>query len=181
MPATHDERPSVLYVSWDGLLDPLGRSQVVPYLTRLARRSCSIWVASLEKSGFDPRMREVVEAELASAGVRWTHGSYLGQGGPRAALSGARLLVDLWRDPDLRSVSILHGRGYPASAICCLLRRRRPKAGPGGRTAPPSKTGWSNIGMMNPGRPDTRSGKAGEFQAKVPGNAGNRNEYRRDD
>src|SRR4051794_20204501 len=40
---------SVLYITYDGLTDPLGRSQVLPYLTGLAERGHRITVLSCEK------------------------------------------------------------------------------------------------------------------------------------
>jgi hypothetical protein len=39
----------VLYVTYDGLLDPLGSSQVVPYVLGLAARGVEIDVLSFEK------------------------------------------------------------------------------------------------------------------------------------
>ena len=39
----------VLYISYDGLLDPLGQSQVVPYVRELARRGVALTVISFEK------------------------------------------------------------------------------------------------------------------------------------
>ena len=39
----------VVYVSYDGALDPLGASQVVPYLLGLAARGVAITLISFEK------------------------------------------------------------------------------------------------------------------------------------
>jgi len=44
------KRPiQVLYISWDGLTDPLGNSQILPYLTKLSGKKFEIHVVSLEK------------------------------------------------------------------------------------------------------------------------------------
>lgn len=63
----------VVYVSYDGALDPLGASQVVPYLVGLAGRGVAITLISFEKPErwvvAEPRAR--LAASLASAGITW--------------------------------------------------------------------------------------------------------------
>lgn len=60
-------RPQVVYVSYDGAAEPLGRSQVLAYLVRLAH-SCDITLISFEK-GRDGRA-EIADL-LGRAGIRW--------------------------------------------------------------------------------------------------------------
>ena len=68
----------VVYVSYDGALDPLGASQVVPYLVGLAGRGVTITLISFEKRERwvlgEPRAR--LEARLATAGITWRPLSY---------------------------------------------------------------------------------------------------------
>src|SRR5438552_15901891 len=59
-------RISVIYVSYDAAADPLGRSQVVAYLERLAA-TFSITLVSFEKERPDPQFR----THLESCGIRW--------------------------------------------------------------------------------------------------------------
>ena len=40
---------SVFYISYDGLLDPLGKSQIYPYINSIARSSDSFHIVSFEK------------------------------------------------------------------------------------------------------------------------------------
>jgi glycosyltransferase involved in cell wall biosynthesis len=63
----------VVYVSYDGALDPLGSSQVTPYLVGLGSRSVDMTLVSFEKPTrwLDTAAREIVAASLAAAGVRW--------------------------------------------------------------------------------------------------------------
>ncbi|MBM3461094.1 MAG: glycosyltransferase family 4 protein [Armatimonadetes bacterium] len=69
---------SVLYVTYDGLLEPMGASQVVPYVTRLARRGFDMEVLSFEKPRDAARTDAVTRlaAHLAESGVRWTRLAY---------------------------------------------------------------------------------------------------------
>src|SRR5436189_680933 len=66
------DRPRVVYVSYDGAGEPLGRSQVVAYLVRLAR-SCDIALVSFEK---DRASRAETAAILREAGISWIPLSY---------------------------------------------------------------------------------------------------------
>ena len=59
----------VLYTTYDGLTDPLGRSQVLPYLAGLSARGHRISIQSFEKP---QREREASVAELCrAAGIEW--------------------------------------------------------------------------------------------------------------
>lgn len=59
-------RTSVIYLSYDGAAEPLGQSQVVAYLERLAS-GADIHLVSFEKEGVDV----ATAARLSRAGVRW--------------------------------------------------------------------------------------------------------------
>ena len=61
----------ILYISYDGLTDPLGRSQILPYLIGLARRDHVIHVLSCEKPDKVERDRGMVEALCREAGIAW--------------------------------------------------------------------------------------------------------------
>ncbi len=65
---------SVLYVSYDGVLEPIGQSQVLPYLEGLSRQGVTFSLITFEKAA---EMRpgspafERTRARLAAAGIRW--------------------------------------------------------------------------------------------------------------
>ncbi len=67
-----DERPRIVYVSYDGAGEPLGRSQVLAYLQRLAP-SCGITLVSFEK---DHASRAETSGLLSQAGIAWRALSY---------------------------------------------------------------------------------------------------------
>jgi glycosyltransferase involved in cell wall biosynthesis len=64
---TPETRPRVIYVSYDGMLEPLGRSQVLAYLTRLAPTH-HITLISFEKSTVK---QQQLRAELSKLGINW--------------------------------------------------------------------------------------------------------------
>lgn len=63
----------ILYVSYDGMLEPLGQSQVLGYLEPLAATH-AIHLVSFEKARdwHDPPRMQAMRDRLAASGVRWT-------------------------------------------------------------------------------------------------------------
>ena len=61
----------ILYLSYDGMTDPLGQSQVLPYLAGLAKRGHRISLISFEKRARSKADREAVAAKCAEAGIDW--------------------------------------------------------------------------------------------------------------
>lgn len=61
----------LLYVSYDGMTDPLGRSQVLPYLTGLASRGHRITLLSLDKPALHRRHCSTVDRICRAAGIKW--------------------------------------------------------------------------------------------------------------
>ena len=110
-------RPRVVYVSYDGAAEPLGRSQVVAYLVRLAR-DAEITLISFEKG---EQGRAEVAHELGAAGIRWLPRSYHRRPPVLSTLwdllAGARALRRACRAerPDL-----VHVRSYVPAAIALL-------------------------------------------------------------
>lgn len=62
----------VLYLSYDGMTDALGRSQVIPYLAGLSRKGHRIHVISCEKRDTFEKDRTQVEAVFAQNQIGWT-------------------------------------------------------------------------------------------------------------
>ena len=68
-----DKRLEVLYVSYDGLLEPLGQSQIVRYVEGLAAEGLHLNVLSFEKSRDldNEERRNLLKEELESRGISW--------------------------------------------------------------------------------------------------------------
>lgn len=109
----------VVYVSYDGLGDPLGRSQVLPYVEGLAARGHAFDLLSFEKPGTPLRFREPI-----APGVRWTALRYHKRPTVPATLFdmlsglGTASALRFFRDADL-----VHVRSYvPATLVLPLVR-----------------------------------------------------------
>lgn len=62
---------NALFLSYDGMCDPLGGSQVLPYLVGLAGRGHKITLVSFEKAGRSAAERAAVERICVDSGIDW--------------------------------------------------------------------------------------------------------------
>lgn len=67
---------AVLYLSYDGMTDPLGASQVLPYLAGLSALGHRITLVSFEKQALDSVGANAVADECARAGISWRPSRY---------------------------------------------------------------------------------------------------------
>ena len=64
---------NILYISHDGLSDPLGRSQIIPYLKELARKGVKYSVLSFEKldSALNKEYIKKITREFTDFKINW--------------------------------------------------------------------------------------------------------------
>lgn len=116
----------LLYLTADGLLEPLGFSQVVRVVEGLARRGWPYALHSLERSAdlrHEARVRDV-RSRLAAVGVRWTFDEYQA-GGARAAAGNEAALM---RAALASRATAVHARAYHGAmaAFTAWLARGTP-------------------------------------------------------
>jgi glycosyltransferase involved in cell wall biosynthesis len=61
----------VLYLSYDGMTDPLGQSQVLPYLIGLGKKGYRFTLISFEKPGRYETAKDVIATLCTSNGIEW--------------------------------------------------------------------------------------------------------------
>ena len=119
---------NVLYVSYDGALDPLGRSQVVPYLEGLSSEGFRYDLITFEKTARwnDLDDRRAMEGRLSRANIRWHPLRYrkrpLVLGTLLNLVEGYRLALRLDGE---RAFDLVHARSYPSSVVARFLKTRR--------------------------------------------------------
>ena len=115
-------------MSYNGLLDPLGPSQILPYLERL-HPTWPVHVLSFERDGRLARPGALAEMEgrLRRQGMAWTWRRYHKWPSLPATtwdlLQGVRALRRILRE---EPVGIVHARGYLPAAIALRASRRHP-------------------------------------------------------
>ena len=124
-PVPTASRRRVLYVSYDGALEPLGESQVVRYLERLADRH-DVSLLSYEKppDRADAERWWAMAERLRTAGVAWHSLPYHRRWSlASTAYDVARGLGLARRIVRERRVEVVHARSYVASVIAERLQR----------------------------------------------------------
>jgi glycosyltransferase involved in cell wall biosynthesis len=119
----------VLHVSYDGLLEPLGEAQLVPYVEGLARRGFELGILSFEKSGHlaDRSRCDAMAKRLSASGVAWRRHRYHKRPTVPATLLdvavGAREILRWSRR--CSAPRLLHLRGYVPGLMALLGGRLR--------------------------------------------------------
>ncbi len=114
----------VLFITYDGLLDPLGSSQILPYLKGIAAHPRKLYILSFEKPDRYEHAAQSLRTELDALGIGWT---------PLSFTSGLGKLGKLW---DLLRMytsafslhlqykfEIIHCRSYQAMQVGCFIKR----------------------------------------------------------
>lgn len=70
------ENKNVLFISYDGMTDPLGQSQVIPYLQGLSKSGYKIFLLSCEKREVYEQRKYMVQAILKQASITWVPLNY---------------------------------------------------------------------------------------------------------
>ena len=116
---------SVLYISYDGLMEPLGQSQVLRYLEGLSLNH-KIWIISFEKEGdlSDYDKLKSLKINLAKRKINWIYLKYHKSPTSIATLFDilSGIIVGLWLV--LRhDIKIVHARSYVASVVALTLKK----------------------------------------------------------
>ncbi|TAM79875.1 MAG: glycosyltransferase [Acidobacteria bacterium] len=115
---------TVLYITYDGLLEPLGQSQVLPYLRGLAG-DFAITVMSFEKpqDWADLGRREELQKQLGRAGIQWIPLRYHKRPSvPATALDVASGILRGAKFALRMRPRIVHVRGYVPGVIGLALK-----------------------------------------------------------
>lgn len=119
----------VLFISYNGMLDPLGQSQVIPYLRELARRGVRFTLLSFERpKAFTPAgiaQCEQLREKLKSQGIDWHWLRYHQRPSIPATIydvmAGYRKAGALVRR---NQIEMVHARGHIPATIALGLKRR---------------------------------------------------------
>lgn len=65
-------RKNVCYLSFDGMTDPLGQSQVIPYLIKLSEKGFKFHIVSVEKEDMMNQKGEMIRNLLKQHSIEWT-------------------------------------------------------------------------------------------------------------
>lgn len=117
-------RPAVLYISYDGMLEPLGQSQVVSYLERLSGEF-EVHLVSFEKPADREQADKVaaIAARIEKAGIKWHPLTYHKTPTIPATLFDIvqGTLLSVWLSLRHR-ISLIHARSYVPALIGWIVK-----------------------------------------------------------
>lgn len=113
-----------LFITYDGLLDPLGASQILPYLRAIASKENQLHILSFEKPERFQNGAAKLRTEFANTPIRWTPLIFtrsvgmLGKIWDLIRMHAAAVGMASWIRP-----SVVHARGHAPAQVGLLLKR----------------------------------------------------------
>lgn len=115
---------NTLYISYDGMTDPLGQSQVIPYLEGLSASGYSIHLISFEKAENDQRT-DHIDKVLKEIGITWHPLTYTKRPPILSTfwdlMRVKKLVKKLHRD---KRFQLIHCRSYIAALVGLDMKRK---------------------------------------------------------
>ncbi len=120
-----NKKSKVLYISYDGMTDALGQSQVLSYIKRLSNLSYDIEILSYEKPDRFIQSRSEIEAEVNKYNIKWRPLLYTKS---PPIISTLKDLYIGWRTLKYNieignKYDIVHCRGYIAAILGVKLKK----------------------------------------------------------
>jgi len=115
---------SGMFISYDGLLDPLGASQILPYVIIISQNTSRMHVVSFEKADRYANGAELLRQTMAQNDIAWTPISFttkfgkLGKLWDLSRMYGVCLRLQLSKKFD-----VIHCRSYQAMQVGCFLKQ----------------------------------------------------------
>lgn len=115
----------VLYISYDGMTDPLGQSQVIPYLSGLSRKGYRFHLISFEKQGVYQENKSRISKLLADSGISWYPLIYTKKPPVLSTLYDLRRMITLGSELIRKNqIKLVHCRSY-ISALAGLQFKKK--------------------------------------------------------
>lgn len=113
-----------MYITYDGLLDTLGASQILPYIKIIAARQCGMVVLSFEKSDRFVRGQQAMFLELRAHAIHWKPMRFSTRFGATGKLWDlARMYFwSVWLARKHR-VGVVHARGHPTAQVGLFVKK----------------------------------------------------------
>lgn len=120
-----DEVKNVLYLSYDGMTDPLGQSQVLPYIIGLSTKGFRFHLISFEKPDRFSKLKDDIQSICDKNGIAW-HPKIYTKNPPLLST-----LYDVWRMRNLsfelyktHRFSIIHCRSYLSAMVGLVMKKK---------------------------------------------------------
>lgn len=111
----------VLYLTYDGLTDHIGQSQILPYLLAAHRKGIAISILSFEKENKQDKVHEL-QMMLRQEGIEWNHILFSTGGNLSKLKDFVHFITKAFSLARKGSFGVIHTRSYFAGALGLLLK-----------------------------------------------------------
>lgn len=116
---------NVLYISYDGMTDPLGQSQVLPYLRELSKEGFSFHLISFEKPERYQQNKQAIQQFCEEAGISWYPQQYRKKPPVLSTLRDIRTMRKLAFDLHRKHYfHLVHCRSYISAMVGLRMKKR---------------------------------------------------------
>ncbi|MFA5782832.1 MAG: glycosyltransferase [Bacteroidales bacterium] len=119
------EQLKVLYISYDGMTDPLGQSQVIPYLAGLSAKGHDFFLISCEKKAATSQEYIAIAQLLKQNNIRWLPVSYTSKPPVISTLLDLRNINNLaYKVIKEQKIETVHCRSYIAALAGLKMKKK---------------------------------------------------------
>ena len=114
---------TVLYITYDGLLDPLGSSQIFPYVKGISKHQGKVVIVSFEKSerllhGKDALLSDLQTYSIIWKPLRFTKGlGFIGKSWDLSRMYITALIISY-----KHNIEVVHTRGHPSAQVGLFIK-----------------------------------------------------------
>jgi len=115
---------TVLYITYDGLLDPLGPSQILPYIKDISKHQEEVVVVSFEKSEQLLKGKDILLSDLQNYPIEWRPLLFTkGLGILGKLLDLSRMYLTAFIIVCKHNVRVVHTRSHPPAQAGLFVKR----------------------------------------------------------
>lgn len=116
---------NILYLSYDGMTDPLGQSQVLPYLTGLQKKGYGISLISFEKPDVFAENEILIRNICTNAGIDWHPLRYTKKPAFLSTIYDVRRMKNMAAEiHKSKSIGLIHCRSYIAAIAGVWMKKK---------------------------------------------------------
>lgn len=113
----------ILYISIDGLLDPLGRSQILPYIDRSSKENLFFFICTIENYKNINKSDELNQIIKKNKNIQWNHFFFKKKRGKINRLIELLMLYYLVIKIFIsKKIDVIHSRSYLPMFLCILIK-----------------------------------------------------------
>lgn len=115
----------ILYITYDGMTDPLGQSQVLPYLCGLSKEGYQFTILSFEKKDRYERFKDAITGITEKAGIKWVPLSFSTKPPVLSKFyDSVRMKRTAFRLHRQQQFDMIHCRSYIAADLGLRMKRK---------------------------------------------------------